>query len=70
MSVLTKLILPNKADQAHTMSLKGAIKAYEDEMIERTHPAVLKSRQACVDANNYASVNANSPLIAKRAVKV
>ncbi|KAL9530298.1 putative FAD-dependent monooxygenase [Sphaerulina musiva] len=49
--------------------LAQAVKSYEEEMITRTFPAVLKSRQACLDANHFASVNKESPLIAKRAMK-
>lgn len=49
--------------------LAQAVKSYEEEMIARTFPAVLKSRQACLDANHFASVNKESPLIAKRAMK-
>lgn len=49
--------------------LAEAVKSYEEEMIARTFPAVLKSRQACLDANHFASVNKESPLIAKRAMK-
>lgn len=49
--------------------LAEAVKSYEEEMITRTFPAVLKSRQACLDANHFASVNKESPLIAKRAMK-
>ncbi|KAL7944856.1 FAD/NAD(P)-binding domain-containing protein [Trichoderma barbatum] len=68
-SVLTKLLFSDDICQQKDHSLSLAIQAYEDEMIERTRPAVLKSRQACIDANNYESVNAQSPLIAKRVVR-
>ncbi|PTB49761.1 hypothetical protein M431DRAFT_125405 [Trichoderma harzianum CBS 226.95] len=68
-SVLTKLLFSDDVCQQKENALSLAVQAYEDEMIERTRPAVLKSRQACIDANNYESVNAQSPLIAKRVVR-
>jgi hypothetical protein len=50
-------------------TFKETIDDYEEEMITRTRPAVFKSRQACIDANNYSSVNLGSPLISRRAMK-
>lgn len=67
---LSKLILHNDLDPSSDLCLKEAVDNYEGEMIERTHPAVFRSRQACLDANDYASVNPASPLIAKRAIRV
>jgi hypothetical protein len=67
---LTKLLLRNRIDPSRGISLKEAVDAYENEMIDRTYPAVLRSRKACLDANNYASVSADSPLIGRRAVKL
>ncbi|RDW77709.1 hypothetical protein BP6252_05762 [Coleophoma cylindrospora] len=49
-------------------ALKSKIDAYEVEMIERTRPAVLRSRKACLHAHDYASVTDQSPLIARRAI--
>lgn len=68
-SVLTKLILPSKDNPTHVINFKEAINSYEQEMIEQTYPAALKSRQACIDANDYSSVNASSPLISRRKMK-
>ena len=48
--------------------LHEAINAYESEMIRRAGPAVLNSRQACVDAHNYACINDQSPLISRRSI--
>lgn len=73
-SHLIKTCFPTTAN-TETMQPSGccdlaqAVKSYEEEMITRTFPAVLKSRQACLDANHFASVNKESPLIAKRAMK-
>ena len=41
---------------------------YEREMIPRCKQAVLNSRKACLDANDYGSINENSPLVSRRAV--
>lgn len=49
-------------------SLKEKVDSYEMEMIERTRPAVLRSRHACMHAHDYRSVSNQSPLIAMRAI--
>ncbi|KAK9782759.1 putative FAD-dependent monooxygenase [Seiridium cardinale] len=54
-------------DVGSSERLAAAVDKYEEEMISRTYPAALKSRQACVDANHFASVNENSPLVTRRA---
>lgn len=46
--------------------MAAAIDAYEEEMIQRTGPAVLTSRRACLDAHEYARINDQSPLVSKR----
>lgn len=46
--------------------LAAALRAYEKEMIERTAPAVLTSRRACLDAHDYARIGEESPLVSKR----
>ncbi|KAL8913331.1 MAG: hypothetical protein Q9171_001808 [Xanthocarpia ochracea] len=47
-------------------SLKQAIDTYEAEMIQRTAPAVLTSRRACLDAHDYKSISDESPLVSRR----
>lgn len=47
-------------------TLKQAIGDYEAEMIQRTAPAVLTSRRACLDAHQYDRINDQSPLVSKR----
>lgn len=42
------------------------IALYEEEMRERTSEAVLLSRQACFDAHDWKSLNADSAIIARR----
>lgn len=56
-------------EEGSRVTFKEVIDDYEEEMITRTRPAVFKSRQACIDANNFSSVNSDSPLISRRAVK-
>ncbi|OAA57731.1 FAD dependent oxidoreductase [Cordyceps fumosorosea ARSEF 2679] len=54
---------------AGTASLKAAIDGYEAEMVERTNPAALLSRQACLDAHDFHCLNENSPVLKRRAIK-
>lgn len=42
-----------KVQLATGTGIKDAIDAYEHEMIQRTVPAVLTSRRACVDTHKY-----------------
>ena len=48
--------------------LQKAIDGYEAEMRERTSTAVLLSRQACLDAHNWAGLNENSAVLKRRAI--
>ncbi|KAK2738252.1 hypothetical protein FQN57_007115 [Myotisia sp. PD_48] len=57
-------------DATNTMTQKLACDAYEDEMISRANPAVLRSRKACLNAHDYASIHANSPLLTTRKILV
>lgn len=47
--------------------LQKACDTYEEELIARGSPAVLRSRQACLDAHNPLALNDKSPLVSKRA---
>ncbi|KAL8708411.1 MAG: hypothetical protein Q9220_006701 [cf. Caloplaca sp. 1 TL-2023] len=47
-------------------TFKQAIDAYEAEMIQRTAPAVLTSRRACLDAHEYRRITDQSPLVSRR----
>lgn len=51
-------------------SLREACEVYTQDMVERTAPAVLRSRQACLDAHVYERINDDSPLIQRRAAAV
>lgn len=45
---------------------KAGIDLYEAEQRPRTHAAVLKSRQACLDAHVWEKITDGSPLIGAR----
>ncbi|KAM0429537.1 hypothetical protein ACHAQK_011024 [Fusarium lateritium] len=49
-------------------ALGEAIDEYEEELRERTQVAVLLSRQACLDAHDWAGLNENSAVLKKRAI--
>ncbi|KAI4178212.1 MAG: hypothetical protein LQ346_007525 [Caloplaca aetnensis] len=67
-SVLLSNILStvSSSREASTHTLKQAIDTYEDEMIQRTAPAVLTSRRACLDAHQYDRITDQSPLVSRR----
>ncbi|KAI1357287.1 hypothetical protein F5Y08DRAFT_346910 [Xylaria arbuscula] len=50
-------------------TLGHAVSEYEAEMRERTSAAVLLSRQACLDAHDFASLNEGSAVLKRRAVR-
>ncbi|KAF4634436.1 hypothetical protein G7Y89_g3680 [Cudoniella acicularis] len=52
------------------VSQKSAVDDYENEMRERTVWAVKMSRQACLDAHDFKSLNKNSAILARRAQKL
>ncbi|EPE03503.1 fad-binding domain containing protein [Ophiostoma piceae UAMH 11346] len=47
--------------------LAAAVDAYEADLMARTRPAVLLSRQACLDAHDLKNLKPDSPLVSKRA---
>ncbi|KAJ6786154.1 hypothetical protein PWT90_00716 [Aphanocladium album] len=49
--------------------LKAAIDGYDEELLERTNPAALLSRQACLDAHDFHGLNENSAALKRRAIK-
>lgn len=67
--LLLSFILPllRTGDTIRGEGLREACESYTQGMVERTAPAVLKSRQACLDAHAYERINDDSPLIQKRA---
>ncbi|KAF8855207.1 FAD/NAD(P)-binding domain-containing protein [Acephala macrosclerotiorum] len=55
-----------KKVQEGSASLKAAIDNYEAEMRPRTHAAVLKSRQAALDAHDWNTLTEDSPVVGAR----
>jgi 2-polyprenyl-6-methoxyphenol hydroxylase-like FAD-dependent oxidoreductase len=49
-------------------TLTAAMADYEDELQQRTKPAVLLSRQACLDAHDFNSLNEDSAVLKRRAI--
>lgn len=49
-------------------SQKDALDEFETAMRDRAEPAVLLSRQACLDAHDYASLNEDSAVLKRRAI--
>lgn len=49
-------------------SMEDAVRDYEIELRERAVPAVLLSRQACLDAHTWDSLTANSAVLRRRAI--
>jgi 2-polyprenyl-6-methoxyphenol hydroxylase-like FAD-dependent oxidoreductase len=47
-----------------------ALATYEDEMRERTRVAVLWSREACIGAHDYHSLDENSAVLRRRAIRM
>lgn len=51
---------------AAAVGLRAALDRYEDRVVARTRPAVLASRQACIDAHQWDRINEKSPLLSRR----
>ncbi|KAK4039470.1 hypothetical protein C8A01DRAFT_16553 [Parachaetomium inaequale] len=58
----------NPADD--TVDLRAALDRYEDRVVGRARPAVLASRQACLDAHCWARITDKSPLLSRRAMNL
>lgn len=67
-SNLLEALIPVLTSSPHSpaKTQEEVINEYEDEMATRTRPAVLRSRKACLDAHDYPSITADSPLVARR----
>ena len=67
LSLLLENLLPAlKFNVDEPAIVASASAKFLQEMVSRTSPAVLNSRQACLDAHVYSSINDKSPLIARR----
>lgn len=68
---LVELFIPHVLTQDGGMSkLREAIDAYEGTVVARSRPAVLASRQACLDAHQWDSINEKSPLLSRRDMRL
>ncbi|KAF2823824.1 FAD binding domain-containing protein [Ophiobolus disseminans] len=47
-------------------TLTAAVRKFEEGVIERTRPAVLASRKACLDAHDWHNLTPDSPLLTRR----
>jgi 2-polyprenyl-6-methoxyphenol hydroxylase-like FAD-dependent oxidoreductase len=65
-------ILPaaKKNGDAGENAFRSGCEKYTESMVERTAPAVLRSRQACLDAHVFERINDSSPLIQMRIAKL
>ncbi|KAJ5769012.1 hypothetical protein N7520_003571 [Penicillium odoratum] len=64
---LFSLVLPVLETEVFSEErLRDACESYTKGMVERAAPAVLHSRQACLDAHDYERINDESPLIRRR----
>lgn len=59
-------VLPQITTANDSTQLDTALHEYETSVIERTRPAVLASRQACLDAHDWSRINTGSPLLTRR----
>lgn len=50
-------------------SIKDALDKYEAELRDRTAPAVLLSREACIMAHDFHGLNENSAVVKRRAIR-
>ncbi|KAL2189213.1 FAD/NAD(P)-binding domain-containing protein [Thermothelomyces heterothallicus CBS 203.75] len=76
---LVELVMPHfvaaERDEHSTaaqraVDLRAALDRYEDRVVSRTRPAVLASRQACIDAHQWSRINEKSPLLSRRAMNL
>ncbi|KAL2158154.1 hypothetical protein VTH06DRAFT_4722 [Thermothelomyces fergusii] len=75
---LVELVMPHFAgdrDEQSTpaqraVDLRAALDRYEDRVVSRTRPAVLASRQACIDAHQWSRINEKSPLLSRRTMNL
>lgn len=49
-----------------TTDLRQSLDQYKEAVISRVRPAVLASRQACLDAHTWQAIGPASPLLTRR----
>lgn len=55
--------------QTETKKIKDCVEEYERELRERTSPAVLLSRQACLDGHDWDQLTQHSAILRRRVIK-
>ncbi|KAK3689336.1 hypothetical protein B0T22DRAFT_461324 [Podospora appendiculata] len=73
LDLVERVITPHLASHQSTASnetLRAALDGYEDEVVSRSRPGVLASRQACLDAHRWSRIDAKSPLVSRRVMKL
>lgn len=66
-----ELVVPHlSGDKDGNGDVRSALDRYEDRVVARARPAVMASRQACLDAHNWQRINTQSPLLSKRTMNV
>lgn len=63
---MAKLLALLAANSSNGTGLKEAVSVYEKEMIQRSRPATVKAREACLDANHYSKITSGSPFLSRR----
>ncbi|KAL2256441.1 hypothetical protein VTK26DRAFT_1649 [Humicola hyalothermophila] len=65
---LVELVMPALLGDPAPVELRAALDRYEDRVVARSRPAVLASRQACLDAHAWSRITDKSPLLTRRAM--
>ncbi|KAL4926718.1 uncharacterized protein BDV17DRAFT_293297 [Aspergillus undulatus] len=63
---VAKLLALLTPSSSKATDLKEAVSIYEKEMIQRSRPATVKAREACLDANHYSKITSGSPFLSRR----
>ncbi|CAG7962190.1 unnamed protein product [Penicillium nalgiovense] len=65
---VAKLLALLAPSSSNGIDLREVVSIYEEEMFQRSRPATLKAREACLDANHYSKVASGSPFLSRRTV--
>ncbi|OQE96497.1 hypothetical protein PENNAL_c0001G03148 [Penicillium nalgiovense] len=61
-------LMTSSPSSSNGIDLRKVVSIYEEEMFQRSRPATLKAREACLDANHYSKVASGSPFLSRRTV--
>ncbi|KAH6954300.1 hypothetical protein DER45DRAFT_632682 [Fusarium avenaceum] len=59
-------VVPVLKKGGEVADLRNVLDEYEKAVVQRTRPAVLASRRACMDAHNWKMISEKSPLLTRR----